>query len=141
MDPTPTVSPCVITLGWLQSVKACDEQVDLFTATFGYSTEVTSENLEKAREVGLNLSWLACNQNTPPEILSRLAQDTDANVRWYAARNPNTPPEVLLRLAQDTDEDVRWYAARNPNTPPHPWWRPRLCPGGVRSHPRRASEV
>jgi hypothetical protein len=90
--PTPAPAPWTITLDWLQSVKACEEQVVLFESTFGDSAEVTVENLEKAREVKLNLSWLARNPNTPPEILSLLAQDSSENVRCGAADNPNTPP-------------------------------------------------
>lgn len=35
------------------------------------------------------------NQNTPAEILVKLASDKDDYVRWEAARNPKTPAGVL----------------------------------------------
>ena len=60
---------------------------------------------------------LARRRNTPPEALSRLANDKDCYVRRRAARNPNTPPETLERLANDKDSSVRWYVTKNLNTP------------------------
>ena len=51
-------------------------------------------------------------------LLTRLARDADAYMRWYVAQNPNTPPAVLMRLAGAADAEVRWYVAWNPNTPP-----------------------
>lgn len=49
---------------------------------------------------------------TKNEILS-----SDIEVRITAARNPNTPVDVLTELAKDSEWYVRYYAARNPNTP------------------------
>jgi len=60
---------------------------------------------------------VALNPNTSPEILERLANDTDFWVRSSVAGNPNTPPETLERLANDEDYAVRWHVERNPNTP------------------------
>jgi len=86
--------------------------------------------------------FLAQAQDTPPEVLARLACDADGEVRSATARNPSTPPKalarlaedecvrhavaanphtpavVLAKLAEDEDDHVRMLAARNPSTPP-----------------------
>ena len=56
--------------------------------------------------------------STDPEVLVRLANDADEDVRWHVAENLNTPTDVLAQLANDEDEWVRKYVAGNPNTPP-----------------------
>ncbi len=38
----------------------------------------------------------------------------NSEVRMNAARNPNTPVDVLTELAKDSDCDVRRHAACNP---------------------------
>lgn len=40
--------------------------------------------------------------------------NSDCDVRCFVARNPNTPADVLTELAKDSDYDVRRYAACNP---------------------------
>lgn len=40
--------------------------------------------------------------------------NSDIEVRMNAARNPNTPADVLTELAKDSDWYVRRRAARNP---------------------------
>ena len=59
----------------------------------------------------------AGNPNTPAEVLKELAKDSDCEVCRCAAGNPNTPAEVLTELAKDSNCAVRYYAAGNPNTP------------------------
>lgn len=49
---------------------------------------------------------------TKNEILN-----SDSDVRRSAAGNPNTPVEVLTELAKDSNWSVRYSAAGNPNTP------------------------
>ena len=49
---------------------------------------------------------------TKNEILN-----SDCDVRRSAAGNPNTPVEVLTELAKDSNWGVRRSAAGNPNTP------------------------
>ena len=41
---------------------------------------------------------VACNSNTPEEILSLLATDEDSDVRLGVARNPNASEEILLLI-------------------------------------------
>ena len=43
--------------------------------------------------------------------------NSSCDVRYSAAGNPNTPVEVLTELAKDSDWGVRRSAAGNPNTP------------------------
>ena len=74
------------------------------------------------KEEILNSNWYvrrnaAGNPNTPAEVLTELAKDSDCEVRRNAAGNPNTPAEVLTELAKDGDLYVRSCAAGNPNTP------------------------
>lgn len=40
--------------------------------------------------------------------------NSDCDVRVSVACNPNTPVEVLTKLTKDSDFDVRRYAACNP---------------------------
>ena len=61
---------------------------------------------------------LAKNKNASPEILEKLADDEDANVRYYVAENPKTPADILKKLAREDEESgVRQAVAYNPNTP------------------------
>lgn len=52
------------------------------------------------------------NMMTKHEILN-----SGCAVRCSTAGNPNTPAEVLTELAKDSDCDVRRSTAGNPNTP------------------------
>ena len=45
--------------------------------------------------------------NASPEILEKLAEDEDVDVREGVAKNPKTPVEILMRLAEDKDKNVR----------------------------------
>ena len=58
--------------------------------------------------------FVACNPNTPADVLTELAKDSDCDVRCFVARNPNTPADVLTELAKDSDYIVRRNAACNP---------------------------
>ena len=55
---------------------------------------------------------LARNKNTSPEILEKLADDEDANVRETVAENPRTPVDILRKLALDEDVHVSKAAER-----------------------------
>lgn len=93
-------------------------------------------------EAGLDKAkrYLACNRNSPAEVLQRLASDEDHEIVEAVASNPNTPVTMLLDLANSErsyaafvagnpsmttemlDSLTFWSAdealARNPNTPP-----------------------
>ena len=44
--------------------------------------------------------------NASPEILEKLAEDEDWEVRETVARNPKTPVDILRKLALDEDKHV-----------------------------------
>lgn len=60
---------------------------------------------------------VARNQNTPPEILAQLGDDSywGADVRIAVAANPCTPPAVLGKLLNDHDSTVRFMALISKN--------------------------
>ena len=76
-----------ITAEWLRAQNACKEQTELFDRTFPSGAGL--DDIDTARAAGLSLAWLAGNPSTPPAGLERLAADSDASVRYYAARNPS----------------------------------------------------
>src|SRR4030042_119343 len=58
---------------------------------------------------------VAGNDNTPPEVLARLAEIRDDDVRLAVACNWHTPPEVLAQLAAVGTAPVREGVAGNLN--------------------------
>ncbi len=60
---------------------------------------------------------IAVDRQTPGEVLAKLAEDHDANVRQQVAENVSTPAEALTRLAADDDRGVRMWAAWHASTP------------------------
>jgi len=57
--------------------------------------------------------WVACNPMTPELVLGRLAEDAVAFVRRGVAQNKSTPMPLLTRLSDDADVVVRALASRN----------------------------
>jgi hypothetical protein len=57
--------------------------------------------------------WVACNPMTPELVLGRLAEDAVASVRRGVAQNKSTPMPLLTRLSDDADVVVRALASRN----------------------------
>jgi hypothetical protein len=57
--------------------------------------------------------WVACNPMTPEMVLGRLAEDAIVFVRRGVAQNKNTPLTLLMRLSNDADVVVRALASRN----------------------------
>ena len=50
--------PMEITAEWLEAADACEEQVELFRATFGERAELTRSDALRAARAGLDLEWL-----------------------------------------------------------------------------------
>lgn len=81
---------------------------------------------EKEEQLGIRGEWsrnkgeyilsnLAQNQNTPPELLRKLAKsELDYIIRQYVAENPNTPAETIQELAKDPHQFVRMSAQEHP---------------------------
>ena len=59
--------------------------------------------------------WVACNPRTSELILTRLANDRIVFVRRGVAQNTSTPTHLLARLNDDCDLAVRELALRNRN--------------------------
>jgi hypothetical protein len=62
------------------------------------------------------LRWMAANIRDR-DLLEKLSQDGDPDVRMWVACNPMTPEPVLARLARDPVVFVRRGVAQNYNTP------------------------
>jgi len=68
-----------------------------------YQNPITSQKiLQEAYKNPLNHSVLACNENTPKEILQELGNSLDADVLKGLAQNPSTPVDVLYQLQLDS---------------------------------------
>ncbi|MBD2166961.1 hypothetical protein H6G04_21455 [Calothrix membranacea FACHB-236] len=63
------------------------------------------------------LEQLAKNPKTPPHLLEKLAQSSNPIIRRYVAINLSTPVEILIRLTEDEEQQVRDYALQNPHVP------------------------
>ena len=57
--------------------------------------------------------WVACNPMTPEVVLGRLVEDAIVFVRRGVAQNKCTPMPLLVKLSDDADVVVRALASRN----------------------------
>jgi hypothetical protein len=57
--------------------------------------------------------WVACNPMTSQPVLAKLAEDPIVFVRRGVAQNSRTPPPVLVKLNNDVDVVVRALALKN----------------------------
>jgi hypothetical protein len=94
------------------------ESIDLIIAVLN-EPEISAEVLSKlAQNNDENVrSKIADNLRTPAAVLSSYAKDTDSDLRSGVALNPNTPAPILMDLASDENELVRCSVAQNPRTP------------------------
>ncbi|THJ45001.1 HEAT repeat domain-containing protein [Aeromonas veronii] len=60
---------------------------------------------------------LAISLSTPPELLAKLAFETDPDTRCCVAGNAKCPEELLIQLAQDENPEVRARVAENQSAP------------------------
>jgi len=106
---------------WLEEVIGCD----LFAVYDGlYFTEDALLWLrERPRTFGELraqdidwLRWMAANIDDR-DLLEKLAQDSDTDVRMWVACNPMTAEVVLARLAEDVVVFVRRWVAQNKSAP------------------------
>jgi hypothetical protein len=63
------------------------------------------------------LARIASDWRTPAEILARLSQHPNADLRSSVSDNRSTPTEVIWALAKDSDPNVRYQLAENPHLP------------------------
>jgi len=57
--------------------------------------------------------WVACNPMTPELVLGRFAEDAIVFLRRGVAQNKSMPMPLLTRLCEDADVVVRALASRN----------------------------
>jgi hypothetical protein len=97
-----------------------EEKLDFITNVGKHGHELSPEVLAKlADDTDEDVrSYVAVNPSTPPEALLKLASDKDEHIRQKIAMRPSTPPEILLKLADDQSEHVRADVASNPSLPP-----------------------
>ena len=81
--------------------------------------EVTVDSLDRAREIGLDLVWLAGCADLTTDVVASLASDPDEWVRAaLAGGRADLTPEVVASLASDPSEYVREaLASRTKETP------------------------
>lgn len=60
---------------------------------------------------------LSSHENSPPSVLSWLADFDNPSLQERVAEHPNTPAETLCRLGKHPNPDVRSAIADNPNAP------------------------
>ncbi len=78
--------------------------------------DVTMRYLDTGRRPFIGLFWeIADNRFTPIEVLRKLADNEDPNVRSTVASNPSTPLDVLEKLVLDEHEEVLLSLACNKN--------------------------
>jgi Leucine rich repeat variant len=86
-------------------------------ANLPLKTKLSLTQVVEGNELPAKLS-IARDLQTPIEILERLAQDPNEDVRSTVASNRNLPLATLLQLANDPSSNIRMNIARNSNTPP-----------------------
>ncbi|GAA2502672.1 hypothetical protein [Winogradskya humida] len=99
-----------------------DEQSIVRTTMAGTAPHLvdvaTAERIDRTFQPEKRTEWRPADLVTfPPEVLRRLASDTDPRMRRLAPRDPDLPPELAARLAADPDITVRREIGRHPNLP------------------------
>jgi hypothetical protein len=72
------------------------------------------EKLSQDPDIDVRM-WVACNPMTPELVLGKLAEDPIVFVRRGVAQNKSTPTPLLARLNDDTDLAIRALVSRNRN--------------------------
>jgi hypothetical protein len=70
------------------------------------------EKLSQDPDIDVRM-WVACNPMTPEQVLGKLAGDPIVFVRRGVAQNRSTPMPLLMKLIDDTDVVVRVLISRN----------------------------
>jgi len=116
-----------------EEIKDRKEQAEIDAAKEAVSKMSLEERREKAMDLKTSAAVLrvlaqdeyiairrkvAENENTPPWVLSELAEDTkDEVVKIRVAHNKKSPPEILIKLSKDNNWYIRSSVAGNEKTP------------------------
>lgn len=79
-----------VTAKWLEKMKACEGQVELFKKVFPRGAAVTLKNLRKAKEAGLELYWLV-------DTLSNMGSYIDSAM-WASDTRTDGPEMVMVGI-------------------------------------------
>ncbi|MGF1488494.1 MAG: hypothetical protein ACFBSE_15520 [Prochloraceae cyanobacterium] len=95
---------------------SCYSSLRYFTASNENSPREILEKLANDPEIHIKEA-VARNKNTPIYILEKLANEAEEWIKESLAENKNTPVDILNRLAEDPSDLVRKQVATNKNTP------------------------
>jgi hypothetical protein len=100
-------------------IEGGSDEVELILVRLAEQTE-SPECLQELASSGCNTVrlYVACNGNTPLEVLLLLSKDKIADVRCHVAKNSKSTPEMLLFFSKDESPHVRHKVALNVKTPP-----------------------
>ena len=84
-----------------------------------YNSEAPADLLQRlAQHADYNVRITVCNnRRTPAQVLELLAEDRELYTRYCVAAHGNASPDLLTRFASDPDESLRYVVASNANTP------------------------
>ncbi|MFZ4795976.1 MAG: PcfJ domain-containing protein [Bacteroidia bacterium] len=77
-------------------------------------SNIKIEDLDKLSQE--DKAILAEDINTKPDVLEKLSNDRDPNIRGLVAQNKNTSKETLEKLTDDRDPNIKGLVAQNQNT-------------------------
>lgn len=86
------------------------------------SRSATAEEFAVYEETERIRLLMAANPQTPPDVLTALADGAQARLLRKIAEHPRTPASTLAKLARHPDMDVRAAVAENLNTPIELLW-------------------
>jgi hypothetical protein len=95
------------------------KQNNIYSRTDERNSDILGKVLQERDRSKNQQEKSAIAPQTPGEILAKLAQVKDPEVREKVARNPQTPVKILEKLAKDENEWVRRSITENPNAPSH----------------------
>jgi len=65
------------------------------------------ERLEQISQQSIEMArWVAINYAAPPELLTKLYQLEDSEVQKALVLNPNTPTEILMALGENYPQEL-----------------------------------
>jgi hypothetical protein len=98
----------------VQSLSELDVDTRYDLARFSHDTRLLRKLANDVDDYVL--SGLACNQNTPSDILDTIVVNAPMAIRCDIADNPSTSEKTLMRLAHDASKFVRYLVASSENT-------------------------
>jgi hypothetical protein len=95
-------------------VSSSPAAVSVWSATTSAAAQSADILSEKSMAV---LERIATDHRTPGDVLDRLAQHPNPDLRSSLSDNKSTPSATIWALAKDADPNVRYQLAENPHLP------------------------